>query len=90
MPDANTIWTYRKALKRAGVVDTLFRRFDAALRVVGYMAMSGQIVDVPIIAAPKQRNTEPSGPRSRSDRSCRVGRRSRLGCARRIATRAGR
>ena len=41
VPDANTIWTYREALKRAGVVDTLFRRFDAALRVVGYLAMSG-------------------------------------------------
>ena len=58
VPDANTIWTYREALKRAGAVDTLFRRFDAALRAAGYLAMSGQIVDATIIAAPKQRNTE--------------------------------
>ena len=36
----------------------LFQRFDAALRAAGYLAMSGQIVDAIIIAAPKQRNTE--------------------------------
>ena len=58
VPDANTIWTFREALKRAGAVDTLFRRFDAALHGAGYLAMSGQIVDATIIAAPKQRNTE--------------------------------
>ena len=58
VPDANTIWTFREALKRAGAVDTLFHRFDAMLRAAGYLAMSGQIVDATIIAAPKQRNTE--------------------------------
>jgi transposase, IS5 family len=58
VPDANTIWTFREALKRADVVDALFRRFDAALRAAGYLAMSGQIVDATIVAAPKQRNTE--------------------------------
>jgi transposase, IS5 family len=58
VPDANTIWTFREALKRAGAVETLFQRFDAALKASGYLAMSGQIVDATIIAAPKQRNTE--------------------------------
>jgi IS5 family transposase len=57
VPDANTIWTFREALKKAGVVDALFRRFDAALRASGFLAMSGQIVDATIVAAPKQRNT---------------------------------
>jgi IS5 family transposase len=57
VPDANTIWTYREALKRAGAVDRLFQRFDAALRAAGYLAMSGQIVDATIVAAPRQRNT---------------------------------
>jgi IS5 family transposase len=57
IPDANTIWTFREALKRANVVDILFRQFDAALREAGYLAMSGQIVDATIVAAPKQRNT---------------------------------
>ena len=57
VPDANTIWTFREALKSAGVIDALFRRFDEALRASGFLAMSGQIVDATIIAAPKQRNT---------------------------------
>jgi transposase, IS5 family len=57
VPDANTIWNFREALKRAGAVETLFQRFDAALRAAGYLAMSGQIVDATIVAAPRQRNT---------------------------------
>jgi hypothetical protein len=30
VPDANTIWTFQEALKRADAVDALFRRFDEA------------------------------------------------------------
>src|ERR1700730_4548330 len=58
VPDANTIWTFREALKKANAVDTLFQRFDAALRDAGFLAMSGQIVDATIVAAPKQLNTD--------------------------------
>jgi transposase, IS5 family len=58
VPDANTIWTFREALKRARAVEGLFARFDAMLREAGYLAMGGQIVDASIVAAPKQRNTE--------------------------------
>ena len=58
VPDANTIWAFREALKRAGAVEALFARFDATLREAGYLAMGGQIVDASIVAAPKQRNTE--------------------------------
>ena len=58
VPDANTVWTFREALKRAGAVEALFARFDATLREAGYLAMGGQIVDASIVAAPKQRNTE--------------------------------
>lgn len=57
VPDANTIWSFREALKKADAVDVLFARFDAALREAGFLAMSGQIVDATIVAAPKQRNT---------------------------------
>jgi len=32
VPDANTIWTFREALKKANVVETLFARFDEALK----------------------------------------------------------
>jgi transposase, IS5 family len=58
VPDANTIWNYREALKRAGAMDALFRRFDDRLRAQGFLAMGGQIVDATIVAAPKQRNTD--------------------------------
>ena len=58
VPDANTIWAFREALKRAGTVERLFARFDATLREGGYLAMGGQIVDATIVAAPRQRNTE--------------------------------
>ena len=57
VPDANTIWTFREALKKANAADVLFEQFDAALREAGFLAMSGQIVDATIVAAPKQRNT---------------------------------
>jgi transposase, IS5 family len=57
VPDANTIWTFREALKKAAAIDGLFRRFDEALRSEGFLAMSGQIVDATIVATPKQRNT---------------------------------
>src|SRR5437588_7684394 len=58
VPDARTIWLFREKLTRAEAIQTLFARFDAALRVAGYIAMSGQIVEASLIAAPKQRNTE--------------------------------
>lgn len=58
VPDANTIWTFREALKRVGAVGRLFAQFDATLRAAGYLAMGGQIVEATIVAAPKQRNTE--------------------------------
>jgi len=58
VPDANTIWTFREALTKAGAIEVLFRRFDKALKMSGYLAMGGQIVDATIVAAPKQRNTD--------------------------------
>jgi len=58
VPDARTIWLFRERLTKAGAIETLFDRFDALLRDVGYIAMSGQIVDSSLIAAPKQRNTK--------------------------------
>jgi IS5 family transposase len=58
VPDANTIWTFREALTKAGAVERLFALFDHQLRAAGYLAMSGQLVDASIVAAPKQRNTK--------------------------------
>jgi len=57
-PDARTIWLFRERLTKAGAIEDLFERFDAMLREAGYIAMSGEIVDSSLIAAPKQRNTK--------------------------------
>jgi len=38
-------------------IERLFDCFDAPLRSAGYLLISGQILDVTLIAAPKQRNT---------------------------------
>ena len=57
VPDANTIWTFREALTRAGAIQRLFDLFDRELRAKGYLAMSGQLVDASIVSAPKQRTT---------------------------------
>jgi IS5 family transposase len=57
VPDENTIWTFREALKKADAIDDLFRRFDEELRTSGFLPMSGQIVDATIVATSKQRNT---------------------------------
>ena len=63
VPDANTIWTFREALTRARLagkpaIEVVFERFDAVLSAAGFLAMSGQIIDASIVAAPKQRNTD--------------------------------
>lgn len=58
VPDAKTIWLFREQLTRAGAITPLFAKFDAWLKGQGFLAMSGQIVDASIIAAPRQRNTE--------------------------------
>jgi IS5 family transposase len=58
VPDANTIWTFREALTRAGAIERLFALFDLELRAAGYLAMSGQLIDASIVAAPKQRTTK--------------------------------
>jgi transposase, IS5 family len=58
VPDANTIWTFREAMTKTGAVERLFELFDRQLRAAGYLAMSGQLVDASIVAAPKQRNSK--------------------------------
>jgi len=57
VPDATTLWLYREALARAGMVEQLFADFDRYRRDRGYLAMGGQIIDASIVAAPKQRNS---------------------------------
>lgn len=58
VPDRTTIWLFREGLTKAGAVDALFERFDAALKDQGYFALGGQILDASIVEAPKQRMTD--------------------------------
>ena len=58
VPDARTIWLFREKLTTAAAIKRLFEQFDAMLRQAGYIAMSGQIVDASLVAAPRQRNTD--------------------------------
>ncbi len=90
VPDPNTIWTFREALKKAGSVDDLFSRFDEALRREGFLAMSGQIVDATIVPAPEQRNTIAEKDALRDGASPANGRTSLPRSRRRIGTPAGR
>jgi len=57
VPDATTVWLFREALAKAGLVEKLFARFGQHLQAKGYIARGGQIVDATIVAAPKQRNS---------------------------------
>jgi transposase, IS5 family len=57
VPDATTVWLFREALAKAGLVRALFERFNRHLDAKGYIARGGQIVDATIVAAPKQHNT---------------------------------
>ena len=64
-PDVKTIWLFRERLTKAGAIPALFERFAAMLRGAGYIAMSGQILDASLVAAPRQRNTSGEGRRQR-------------------------
>jgi IS5 family transposase len=48
LPDANTIWSFREALKRAGAVEALFAQFYTTLHAACCLAMGGQIVGATI------------------------------------------
>lgn len=57
IPDGTTLWAYREKLAQAGLVKTLFERFDRHLNAKGYIARGGQMVDATIVPVPKQRNS---------------------------------
>jgi IS5 family transposase len=57
VPDAKTIWLFRKRLTDAGLIEELFQQFEQCLQTAGYEAKEGQIVDATIIPVPIQRNS---------------------------------
>ena len=56
VPDATTVWLYREALAKAGMVDELFAQFDGYLARQGYIARGGQILDASIVPVPHNHN----------------------------------
>ena len=56
VPDAKTVWLYREALAKAGMVEALFRQFDGYLARRGYIARGGQILDASIVPVPHNHN----------------------------------
>ena len=57
VPDFSTVWRFREALTESGLERKLFDQFDSYLRLHGFEARCGQIVDASIVQTPKQRNT---------------------------------
>jgi IS5 family transposase len=54
VPDATSVWLFRKQLRTAGLMEPLFEQFNEYLRQQGYQAKGGQIVDATLIPVPKQ------------------------------------
>lgn len=57
VPDATTIWLFREALTKAGIIDELFLAFKKLLNDEGFLLSKGTIVDATFVEAPRQRNT---------------------------------
>ena len=56
IPDANTVWNLKEALKPNDLAKQLFQRFDDFLRANGFEAHQGQIVDATIVRSPIRRD----------------------------------
>src|ERR1700680_723261 len=57
VPDATTVWLFREALAKAGLVAKLFVLFNQHLEAKGYIARGGQIVDATILSTQVQHNS---------------------------------
>ena len=58
VPDATTVWLFRKQLTEQALIEPLFEQFDEYLIQQGYAAQGGQIVDATLIPVPKQHNSK--------------------------------
>lgn len=58
VPDATTVWLFRKQLAEQRLIEPLFEQFDGDLIEQGYAAQGGQIIDATLIPVPKQHNSD--------------------------------
>ena len=56
VPDAKTVWVFRKRIQRAGIAAQLFHLFNDHLKTEDLAPCGGQIIDSTIIPVPKQHN----------------------------------
>ncbi|NJL57830.1 IS5 family transposase [bacterium] len=57
VPDAKTIWLFRKRLTEAGLIEELFQQFEQFLPTAGYEAKGGQMIDATLVPVPIQRHS---------------------------------
>ena len=57
IPDATTLAFFRERLRKAGVIEELFEKFESYLRSQGLEARGGQIIDATLVPVPRQRNS---------------------------------
>jgi len=58
VPDGNTIWDFKEALKEQGVDRKLFDLFNAMLEEKGIITHKGSIVDATFVTVPKRHTTK--------------------------------
>ena len=56
VPDAKTVWLFKRRIQQAGIAAQLFHLFSDHLKREGLAACGGQIIDSTIIPVPKQHN----------------------------------
>jgi len=57
VPDEKTVWAFREALGKLGLVEVLFDKFHEQLAIQGYTARKGQMIDASFVEVPRQRNS---------------------------------
>ena len=90
VPDANTVWLFRRRIQQAGIAEQLFHLFSDHLKREGLAACGGQIIDSTIIPVPKQHNRrEENAAIKRGELSPRGGRTTPHGCGKRTRMAGG-
>ena len=66
VPDARTIWFFRKRLKEKGLLSNLFERLLSHVNAAGFTGGKGRIVDASIAEVPRQCNSRDGNARVKS------------------------
>jgi IS5 family transposase len=67
VPDGNTIWDFKEALKEHGVDRQLFEKFNAMLEEKGIITHKGSLVDASFVTVPKRHTTKKDNEHLKAD-----------------------